>query len=676
MAITVAELGGTEVPILSQLVAAYGLTVTGQQEVELLKQIASGVCGVSTSELGETEIPLLQQIAAYYGIDTTQVDNTEVPLLTAIVLNLPGSTYTVSTVGETEVPCLQQWLLTVANSLLEAPVLSAGTSSDETIAVNWNDTGADSYNLYLGGVIEQSGILVTSASVSGLTNFQDYNVTVRAVVDGVESLDSNTVTVYPTYGPVTIVYPGETTLSLHGNWIVGTALWGSPDLPIGVFMGAAWNGSSYDELYVYGGSGYWEDALMGGDGTNNPVSGQVVVVNDPGPTFTIWNGKPVLLLLGVLTSIAIATSPGSASDIQVEDRLIHQETGASTALDFEWPYSSAPENTVIAEVTRESSDPSVITPSLTNPFRWDFVSAGTANLIMRTQSAGYVESATTATGTGTVDTLTGFATGSLRKHILDSFTGYVDSKIPLTGLPIFSSQDHITPAYVRNSDCWGNDFVSALTSISPWNSDGGIYRAGILVSPRHVIFATHFMPSVGSTVRFVTAGNVVVDRILSNVSILPAIDTYYPDIAIGVLSSDVPETIDFARVLPSDWESKLPSLAGYPVMCGNTDQEEHLHIRDVLLIPTATTPRTLVSFRQPVAEPFNGFYEDIVGGDSSNPAFMVINGRLVLLTCWTYGGSGYGTSIYAFKSSINSVMASLGGGYSLTDADLSGFNSY
>lgn len=115
MAITVAELGDTEVPILSQLVAAYGLTVTGQQEVELLKQIASGVCGVSTSELGETEIPLLQQIAAYYGIDTTQVDNTEVPLLTAIVLNLPGSTYTVSTVGETEVPCLQQWLLVIAN---------------------------------------------------------------------------------------------------------------------------------------------------------------------------------------------------------------------------------------------------------------------------------------------------------------------------------------------------------------------------------------------------------------------------------------------------------------------------------------------------------------------------------------------------------------------------------
>ena len=104
MAITVSELGEQEVALLSQLVTAYNLTLTGETEVELLRQIASGVCGVSTANLGETEVPLLQQIATYYGIDVTQVDNTEVPLLTAIVLNLSGSTYTVSTAGETEVP--------------------------------------------------------------------------------------------------------------------------------------------------------------------------------------------------------------------------------------------------------------------------------------------------------------------------------------------------------------------------------------------------------------------------------------------------------------------------------------------------------------------------------------------------------------------------------------------
>lgn len=137
MAITVSELGGQEVALLSQLVVAYGLTLTGQQEVELLKQIASGVCGVSTANLGETEVELLQQIATYYGINITQVDNTEVPLLTAIVLNLPGSTYTVSTIGETEVPIIQEWLLTIANGSGSTWILATGFWNDSG---TWDDT--------------------------------------------------------------------------------------------------------------------------------------------------------------------------------------------------------------------------------------------------------------------------------------------------------------------------------------------------------------------------------------------------------------------------------------------------------------------------------------------------------------------------------------------------------
>ena len=137
MAITVSELGGQEVALLSQLVVAYGLTLTGQQEVELLKQIASGVCGVSTANLGETEVELPQQIATYYGINITQVDNTEVPLLTAIVLNLPGSTYTVSTIGDTEVPIIQQWLLTIANNPGSTWILATGFWNDSR---TWDDT--------------------------------------------------------------------------------------------------------------------------------------------------------------------------------------------------------------------------------------------------------------------------------------------------------------------------------------------------------------------------------------------------------------------------------------------------------------------------------------------------------------------------------------------------------
>lgn len=37
---------------------------------------------------------------------------------------------------------------------------------------------------------------------------------------------------------------------------------------------------------------------------------------------------------------------------------------------------------------------------------------------------------------------------------------------------------------------------------------------------------------------------------------------------------------------------------------------------------------------------------------------------------------GTGTSVAAFRNEINTAMTSLGGGYTLTDADLSAFTSY
>jgi hypothetical protein len=52
---------------------------------------------------------------------------------------------------------------------------------------------------------------------------------------------------------------------------------------------------------------------------------------------------------------------------------------------------------------------------------------------------------------------------------------------------------------------------------------------------------------------------------------------------------------------------------------------------------------------------------------------MILNRQLVLLTAWTDGGAGAGNFITAYLSQINSAMAALGGGYSLTPVDLSPF---
>jgi hypothetical protein len=70
------------------------------------------------------------------------------------------------------------------------------------------------------------------------------------------------------------------------------------------------------------------------------------------------------------------------------------------------------------------------------------------------------------------------------------------------------------------------------------------------------------------------------------------------------------------------------------------------------------------------------FYETIIDGDSGNPAFLIIDDELVIITVWTFAGAGAGTSIAYHKDAINTMMATLGGGYSLTEIDLSGFTDF
>ena len=68
------------------------------------------------------------------------------------------------------------------------------------------------------------------------------------------------------------------------------------------------------------------------------------------------------------------------------------------------------------------------------------------------------------------------------------------------------------------------------------------------------------------------------------------------------------------------------------------------------------------------------FYQQLVPFDSGNPVFMILDGTPVLLTVWSaLNFNGCGTSVAAFKADINQLMDELGGGYQLTEVDLSGF---
>ncbi|KAL8584922.1 hypothetical protein ACOMHN_043559 [Nucella lapillus] len=224
---------------------------------------------------------------------------------------------------------------------------------------------------------------------------------------------------------------------------------------------------------------------------------------------------------------------------------------------------------------------------------------------------------------------------------------------PQQAMPIFSAQDHAQKHYVRNPDCWAADLD--LTCISPWNSNHGNKKAGTLVSPRHAVWARHYSIPVNSTLRF------AVDRAGGS-------GFYGRDIVVGVLDRDVPDTISFDKVMPHHLQTMNPGHnVILPVL--STDQKEKALVTDFHLYNNHS-----ISLRAPMTSSIHhDYYESKIVGDSGNPSFFVLGDEPVLLFTFTSGGPGAGTNLIGHFDDINRQMASLGGGYQLTEVDLSRF---
>lgn len=233
---------------------------------------------------------------------------------------------------------------------------------------------------------------------------------------------------------------------------------------------------------------------------------------------------------------------------------------------------------------------------------------------------------------------------------------------------IYTTLDHTTPTYVRNEDCWVADLD--LTCISPWNSTGADLRGGVLITPCHLLFAKHYPISIGATVRFVTSGNVVVDRTVE--------DSWLhgdSDLALLKFTEDVPSTITFAKCLPSNFADYIVGYRGIPLV--SPDKNEDMILQQMYNINSSnsvTTEEYPSSWTEwPRNEDRLLYYKEWVTGDSGSPLFMIINGELAILGCAHLSRSC--PAVHSWFDVINSALGDLGGGYSLTSINLNSFNS-
>lgn len=263
----------------------------------------------------------------------------------------------------------------------------------------------------------------------------------------------------------------------------------------------------------------------------------------------------------------------------------------------------------------------------------------------------------------TVETFQSWASGSLAHHCTNQIDTLIANK---TALNVFTTTNwSARPAtFIRNSDCWANGID--LSCASPWNNENGSLYAGTLISPRHVVFCDHasFYPKNGKTITFVSPSNQEVTRTIVN-----SVRAGDPDIRVALLDSDVPNSITFAKVLPSNWATYLIGFtpqSTVPVMCLN--QTERASIASLRSLHS--------SFLNAYPTLYPSYYGEIILFDSGNPTFLIINGQLVLIGVFTGGGAGNGSFISYHMDAVNAAMTSLGGGYQLSTINLSQFLTY
>ena len=123
------------------------------------------------------------------------------------------------------------------------------------------------------------------------------------------------------------------------------------------------------------------------------------------------------------------------------------------------------------------------------------------------------------------------------------------------------------PQLERNTDFWGYGLKN-ITAISAFNNSEERRRArfthGVAITPRHILLSEHAgfaNPVIGDELGFYDEDNNEVKRTVVGHKSMPVRrgSTAQPDLSIAVLDSDLPSSIGFIRVMPSDIINNIPS---------------------------------------------------------------------------------------------------------------------
>ena len=287
----------------------------------------------------------------------------------------------------------------------------------------------------------------------------------------------------------------------------------------------------------------------------------------------------------------------------------------------------------------------------------------------------------TVSGASVIEVIEGGVAGSARKALSDPIDTALAGANPATQQKLYTSQDHVTPAYVRNPNFFLQaTHAEALTCASPWNSRGGANRAGTAITPRHAMLAAHYPLIAGDSLRFIASDNTIITR-----TVVQSQRIYYngfsTDGQMILLDSDLPASITPCKLFPDGYDTYLPAGASteaafrLPIL--SLDQEEKGIIYDLREIKAYDGVRAVI-LTTPELPDRSAFYEPVVVGDSGNPQFTAIGTELWIMSCWYGSGPFYGGLVAELNAMITTLDTLQGDitGHTVTVGDLSSYTTY
>ena len=211
----------------------------------------------------------------------------------------------------------------------------------------------------------------------------------------------------------------------------------------------------------------------------------------------------------------------------------------------------------------------------------------------------------------------------------------------------------------------------SATCLALSNSLGG-QGCVTMISPRHCLYANHMhLPPGHFTAVFLDTNNVIYWRTnMQNVFITD-------DISVGILDSDLPQSVGFLPVLPTNFTNYLPSNSSSYVQGIGMNQDKCMFSQPM----TLGNPEVVWSSGN--TAPFGlqtNWNVHLRGGDSSNPEVLLVGNQFVLVShnhteetnTWTGSGPNYVFQFNAINQNMHylSTNNNVGTDYQLTTFSL------